>query len=169
MQKLTLAIAASVFALVACTDDKSTPPEMTPPAAPPPAMPPATPPDAAMTPPTPVAVDPKVEADTIFTQRCSVCHGMSGVGDGPGAAALTPKPRNYTDAAWQASVDDAYLAKVIVEGGAAVGKSPLMVANADLKDKPAVVAALVAKVRSFGAAPAAPAAPVAPVAPGGTK
>jgi hypothetical protein len=39
---------------------------------------------------------------------------------------------------------------VIIEGGAAVGKSPLMTPNADLKDKPDVVAALVKKVRSFG-------------------
>ena len=93
--------------------------------------------------------DPAVEAEQIFTQRCSVCHGMNGKGDGPGAAALNPKPRNYTDPKWQASVTDDHIAKTIVEGGAAVGKSPLMVPNADLKDKPEVVKALVAKVRSF--------------------
>ncbi len=146
MRKLTAALAFSLIALVACSEAKTDAP-----------APPATPATPATPEPTPVAVDPKVEADTIFTQRCSVCHGMTGVGDGPGAVALNPKPRNYADAAWQKSVDDAYLAKVIVEGGASVGKSPLMVANADLKDKPAVVAALVAKVRSFGAAAAAPA------------
>ena len=39
--------------------------------------------------------------------------------------------------------------EVIVEGGPAIGKSPLMAPNADLKDKPEVVKALVAKVRSF--------------------
>jgi mono/diheme cytochrome c family protein len=95
------------------------------------------------------AADPKAEADNIFAQRCSVCHGMNGKGDGVGAAALNPKPRNYTDVAWQASVTDDQIAKTIVEGGAAVGKSPLMAPNADLKDKPEVVKALVAKVRSF--------------------
>ncbi len=93
--------------------------------------------------------DAKAQAEQIFSQRCSVCHGMDGKGDGPGAAALNPKPRNYTDAKWQASVTDDLIAKTIVEGGAAVGKSPLMVPNADLKDKPDVVKALVAKVRSF--------------------
>ena len=153
MRKLTAALAFSLIALVACSESKTDMPAT-------PATPnvPATPGTPPPTPPTPLAMDPKAEADQIFTQRCSVCHGMSGTGDGPGAAALNPKPRNYNDAAWQKSIDDAYLAKVIVEGGTAVGKSPLMVANADLKEKPAVVAALVAKVRSFGgAAPSAPA------------
>ena len=153
MHKLTIALAVSVLALVACpAEDKTPPPAMTPPAATPASTPPP-----AMTPPTPVAMDPTVEADTVFSQRCSVCHGMTGKGDGAGAAGLPVKPRDYSDAAWQKSVDDAYIAKVIVEGGAAVGKSPLMVANADLKDKPAVVAALVAKVRSFGGGASAPA------------
>jgi mono/diheme cytochrome c family protein len=140
--KLALALAVAVFTLVACpAEEKAAPPPPLPAPAPPPP-----PPVAAAVP-----LDPKAEAESIFMQRCSVCHGMSGTGDGPGAAALNPKPRNYTDPVWQKSVDDAYLAKVIVEGGAAVGRSPLMIANADLKDKPAVVSALVAKVRSFGA------------------
>ena len=41
------------------------------------------------------------------------------------------------------------IAKVIVEGGAAIGKSPMMTANPDLKDKPEVVKALVAKIRTY--------------------
>ena len=95
------------------------------------------------------AMDPKAEAEQIFQQRCVLCHGTEGKGDGVGAASLNPKPRAYADAAWQKSVTDDYLAKVILEGGAAVGKSPLMVANPDLKDKPEVLKGLVAKVRSF--------------------
>ncbi|MDH4261643.1 MAG: cytochrome c [Spirochaetia bacterium] len=31
----------------------------------------------------------------IYEANCSACHGISGEGDGPGAAALNPKPRNY--------------------------------------------------------------------------
>src|SRR5437870_4393802 len=46
------------------------------------------------------------EAKDIFAQRCTLCHGADGKGDGPTAAALNPKPRNYTDATWQASVTD---------------------------------------------------------------
>jgi hypothetical protein len=92
------------------------------------------------------AITPEVQ--TMFTQRCSPCHGESGHGDGPGSAALNPKPRNYTDAAWQKSVTDEQIKKTILYGGAAVGKSPLMPANPDLDGKPELDG-LVAKVRSF--------------------
>jgi cytochrome c553 len=85
----------------------------------------------------------------IFTTRCAACHGTSGKGDGPGAVALNPKPRNYTDAAWQKSITDEQLAKVIVEGGAAVGKSPTMPPNPDLVGKKDVVDGLVKIIRGF--------------------
>lgn len=61
-----------------------------------------------------------------FEQYCAACHGADGKADGPGAAALNPKPRNFTDAAWQGKVDDAHIHKVIKEGGASVGLSPTM-------------------------------------------
>jgi caa(3)-type oxidase subunit IV len=32
----------------------------------------------------------------IFAQQCASCHGAQGKGDGPAAAALNPKPRNFT-------------------------------------------------------------------------
>lgn len=32
----------------------------------------------------------------IFAQQCMTCHGAGGHGDGPAAAALNPKPRNFT-------------------------------------------------------------------------
>ena len=60
-------------------------------------------------------------AREVFNSRCSACHGTSGRGEGPGAAALTPKPRNYTDATWQASVSDEQIKKTNLLGGAAVG------------------------------------------------
>ena len=90
------------------------------------------------------------EAQKIFAQRCVMCHGASGHGDGVASANLNPKPRNYTDAAWQASVKDEDLTKIIVGGGDAVGKSIMMPANPDLKDKADVVAGLVKIVRGFG-------------------
>ncbi len=88
-------------------------------------------------------------AETIFKTRCSTCHGMEGKGNGPASITLNPKPRNYTDVAWQKSVTDDHILEIIVKGGAAVGKSPLMPPNPDLADKPEVVAALMHKVRSF--------------------
>ncbi len=90
------------------------------------------------------------EAKDVFAQRCVVCHGASGKGDGVGAAALNPKPRNYTDKQWQKTVTDDVLKKIIVGGGPAAGKSPLMPPNPDLSQKPAVIDGLVAIVRQFG-------------------
>lgn len=89
------------------------------------------------------------EAEQIFGTRCSTCHGIAGAGDGPGSAALSPKPRNFHDAVWQDSVTDEHIAQIIQYGGAAVGKSPSMPGNPDLIAKPEVVAALVAHVRSL--------------------
>lgn len=91
----------------------------------------------------------RAEAAEIFKSRCAVCHGLDGRGDGPGGAALVPKPRNYHDRAWQAATTDEEIEKAIVYGGPAVGQSPLMAPNPDLQNKPGVVAALREKVRSF--------------------
>ncbi|MHB1424507.1 MAG: c-type cytochrome [Gemmataceae bacterium] len=96
------------------------------------------------------AVDAHAEADKIFLTRCASCHGIDGRGDGPGAANLNPKPRNYHDKTWQKSVTDEQIKKTIVYGGAAVGKNPSMAANPDLAAKPDVVNALCEHVREFG-------------------
>lgn len=93
---------------------------------------------------------PNAEAQQMFAQVCSACHGMDGTGNGPAAASINPKPRNYTDAAWQASVTDDDIKKIILLGGQAVGKSPMMPAQAQLQGKPEVVDGLVAIVRGFG-------------------
>jgi cytochrome c553 len=89
------------------------------------------------------------QAHKMFQMMCAVCHGFDGMGHGPGAEMLNPKPRNYTDAAWQASVTDEYLKKVILEGGAAVGKSGAMVGHPELKDQPETLDGLVTIIRGF--------------------
>jgi mono/diheme cytochrome c family protein len=98
------------------------------------------------------AAGPAAQATEIFATRCTPCHGADGRGDGAASASLIPKPRNFHDAAWQSSVQDDYLAKIIQYGGAAVGKSPTMPANPDLRD-PAVIQALALHVRSLGKNP----------------
>ena len=90
----------------------------------------------------------EAEAQELFKTRCVPCHGESGKGNGPGAAALNPKPRNYTDVKWQDSVKDEEIKKTILYGGAAVGKSPNMPANPDLEGKPELDG-LVTVVRGF--------------------
>jgi mono/diheme cytochrome c family protein len=90
------------------------------------------------------------EGREIFDTRCSVCHGKEGKGDGPGAAGLNPKPRDLSDSAWQKSVDDTYIEKIIQYGGIAVGKSAMMPGNPDLNAKPDVVKGIRAVVRELG-------------------
>ena len=89
------------------------------------------------------------EAEQIFATRCVTCHGPAGLGDGPGSAALDPKPRNFQEPAWQESVTDDHIEKIVMYGGAAVGRSPTMPGNPDLMSKPEVVRALVAHVRGL--------------------
>ncbi|MCP4806927.1 MAG: cytochrome c [Proteobacteria bacterium] len=65
---------------------------------------------------------------TPYTTSCAACHGDKGDGAGPVGGALTPKPADFTSKEFQDGRTDAELAKAIKEGGAAVGKSPLMAA-----------------------------------------
>jgi mono/diheme cytochrome c family protein len=62
----------------------------------------------------------------IYTQYCALCHGPQGKGDGSLSANLDPKPRNHTDGAYMNALSDAHLLKVIGDGGASVGLSPIM-------------------------------------------
>lgn len=62
----------------------------------------------------------------VYNAYCALCHGPTGLGDGVGAAALDPKPRDLSSAAILESYTDEYLVNVITNGGGAVGKSPAM-------------------------------------------
>ncbi len=89
------------------------------------------------------------QAKRVFSSRCAICHGSGGRGDGPAAANLQPKPRDYTSASWQSSVTDKRIYDVIAKGGVAMGMSAIMPANPDLKKKPEVLHGLVQLIRSF--------------------
>lgn len=88
-------------------------------------------------------------ASQIFEERCSSCHGPKGRGDGPAAENLKPRPRDFRNRRWQKSVSDAEIAKAIVYGGSSVGLSGEMAPNPDLETEPAIVAALVERVRKL--------------------
>lgn len=89
------------------------------------------------------------QAEAMFRTVCATCHGMDGTGSGPAAANLNPKPRNYTDAAWQASISDEQIKETILKGGQAVGKSPMMPGQPQLADQPEVLDGLVKIIRGF--------------------
>jgi len=97
-----------------------------------------------------VPVPPADEAKDIAESRCAMCHGKAGKGDGPNGVTLNPKPQDLTTKEWQKSVSDAQVRSVILKGGGAVGKSPLMPGNPDLETKPTVVDELVKIVRGYG-------------------
>ncbi len=63
----------------------------------------------------------------VYETNCASCHGPGGAGDGVAAAALNPKPRDLTDAAYMKTRSAATLRKVVEEGGQSVGLSPLMI------------------------------------------
>ena len=67
-----------------------------------------------------------MDAAAIFKQKCATCHGPTGHGDGPLAASLNPKPRNYHDKAYMSTRTDEDLYNSIFNGKSAMppwGKS----------------------------------------------
>lgn len=70
----------------------------------------------------------------LYEQRCAPCHGPDGKADTPTAKALQPPPRDHSDGAYMNALSDNHLFRVIKEGGPAVGKSPIMPPQVDLKD-----------------------------------
>ena len=89
-----------------------------------------------------------------FQTVCGTCHGMEGAGDGPLAAALTPKPRDLSAGDFNFDTDSdgttgsaADLTAIITQGAAAFGGSPLMAPNPALAAED--VANLIAYIRSL--------------------
>ena len=93
---------------------------------------------------------PNAQAQAMFNTVCATCHGGDGTGHGPAAEMLNPKPRDYTDPAWQASVTDDVIRQTILRGGQAMGKSATMPGQPQLKDQPEVLDGLVQIIRGFG-------------------
>jgi mono/diheme cytochrome c family protein len=55
-----------------------------------------------------------------FAAKCAVCHGATGHGDGAGAAALNPKPRNLSETAYMSTRTDEQLSEIIRNGKGAM-------------------------------------------------
>lgn len=88
------------------------------------------------------------KAKANYQSYCQPCHGDDGKGNGPNAAILNPKPRDFTNCADMKKRPDDELLKVINEGGDAIGLSADMQAwGGTLKDDE--MKALVKYIRAF--------------------
>ena len=52
----------------------------------------------------------------LFSQNCQMCHGATGLGDGPAGASLNPKPRNMVEGKWKYGGGRMGIMKVLREG-----------------------------------------------------
>ena len=123
---------AIAWTVLACGEsNEQTTAQPTPPTPPPPAEEPAPPPP----PPAPPAADtmaaaapgdPVARGAVHYKMLCATCHGEDGCTPGPGAVGLDPQPAKHCDGNYMNKLTDEHLFKTIKEGGASVGKSPLM-------------------------------------------
>lgn len=52
----------------------------------------------------------------IYVKNCASCHGETGIGDGAAAAALDPKPRDFTQAQFKYGTEPWQMMRTIMEG-----------------------------------------------------
>jgi mono/diheme cytochrome c family protein len=91
-----------------------------------------------------------------YEMNCSSCHGLTGKGDGPVAAALNPKPRDFSTGEFKLDAnksgspgEDEDLKLVIQNGAMSYGGSPLMAGWPTLDD--AQTDQVIAYIRSLAA------------------
>ena len=52
----------------------------------------------------------------LFVEKCALCHGERGDGNGARSKGLSRKPANFRSPSWRASVTPAYVYQVLREG-----------------------------------------------------
>lgn len=62
----------------------------------------------------------------LFKERCVVCHGDAGKGDGPGGKSLDPKPADFTSEKVQKQVDGEIFWKITNGRGAMIKWEPIL-------------------------------------------
>uniref|UniRef100_A0A832I681 Cytochrome c n=1 Tax=Eiseniibacteriota bacterium TaxID=2212470 RepID=A0A832I681_UNCEI len=80
----------------------------------------------------------------VYAQRCVLCHGSGGAGDGPASAGLNPKPRNLRDASYMSTRTDEQLLEIIRNGK---GAMPAWGKNNTLTEEE--IQAVLRHIRSF--------------------
>jgi thiol-disulfide isomerase/thioredoxin/cytochrome c553 len=106
-----------------------------------------------------MAADPVIQRPPIaagqlaYLQHCAGCHGATGAGNGPAAAALPEPPRSFASSAWRGPRSRAGIRRAILEGV----PGTLMRPTADLAT--ASLEPLVEHVAALAGLPVAPAEP----------
>jgi mono/diheme cytochrome c family protein len=54
--------------------------------------------------------------EKLFNDKCHLCHGQRGDGNGPAAVAFSPRPANFTDPKFWQNFNDAMIADTIRKG-----------------------------------------------------
>jgi mono/diheme cytochrome c family protein len=52
----------------------------------------------------------------LYNDKCHICHGKRGDGNGPGAVAFNPRPANFTDPKFWQNFSEAMIADTIRSG-----------------------------------------------------
>lgn len=73
----------------------------------------------------------------VYDKVCASCHGATGAGDGPVAAAFPAdqKPRKFVGEDFKVIKDKEQMKELIRKGGATMGLSPLMPASPQLSEE----------------------------------
>lgn len=79
-----------------------------------------------------------VKGKEIYGVQCAACHGADGKGDGPAAAALNPKPRDFTSGYWKLGGTPSQVFHTITHGSP--GTSMAGFASVSVPDRWALVA-----------------------------
>ena len=53
---------------------------------------------------------------TVFNDKCALCHGADGSGNGPAAASLTPPPADFNSASFWQNMSNAKITNTIENG-----------------------------------------------------
>ncbi|MCC6277587.1 MAG: c-type cytochrome [Oligoflexia bacterium] len=70
-----------------------------------------------------VTDDQVAKGKVLYANNCASCHGATGGGDGPGAAALNPKPRNFLSGEWKYGSSPTRIFTTITNGVKGTGMS----------------------------------------------
>ena len=58
---------------------------------------------------------------TLYDEKCTICHGENGKGDGPAASALSPPPKDFNRSAfWEQKDIDQIITKQVKNGKGAM-------------------------------------------------